>query len=243
MKISKTIVSGLASVAVFSSIGLAQDAIDYIKTFGMHLYGSNGFAELKLTPAEFEAFVSGLRSAYEGKKLPENMQEYGPKMMEYLNARVEANMAEKAKESAAKAAEYWKGLEKKEGLKKTASGLAYEITEEGSGKMPNENSDVVVKYTGSLIDGTVFDSTDKHGGQPATFNLAQVIPGFREGLQKIAKGGKARLYIPSKLGYQNQSVPGIPPNSTLIFDVEMVDVDPHADTPSAEVKKTEGEKK
>ncbi len=242
MKISKTIISSMAAVAAFASASFAQSGSDYIKTFGMHMYNSGGFAELKLTPAEFEAFIQGLKDAYEGKKLPENMQEYGPKMMEYLNKRVEANMAEKAKESAAKAAEYWKELEKKEGLQKTASGLAYEIIEKGSDKMPKENSDVVVKYTGTLIDGTVFDSTDKHGGQPVPFNLSQVIPGFREGLQKIGKGGKARLYIPSKLGYQNQSVPGIPPNSTLIFDVEMVDVDPHGDK-APEAQKTSAEKK
>ena len=61
-------------------------------------------------------------------------------------------------------------------------------------------------------------------GKSAEFNLANVIPGFREGLQKIAKGGKATLYIPAKLGYGEQSTPNIPPNSTLIFDVELVDV-------------------
>lgn len=79
------------------------------------------------------------------------------------------------------------------------TGLAIEIIAKGDSKLPSENSNVVVKYTGKLVDGTVFDSTDKHGGAPAEFNLGRVIPGFREGLQKIGKGGKARLYIRQSL--------------------------------------------
>ena len=143
------------------------------------------------------------------------------------------NAAKAAERANALAAEFWKELEKKEGIEMSPTGLAIEIIAKGDSKLPSENSNVVVKYTGKLVDGTVFDSTDKHGGAPAEFNLGRVIPGFREGLQKIGKGGKARLYIPAKLGYGNQAIPGIPPNSTLIFDVEMVDVDPAAPAPVA----------
>ena len=163
-------------------------------------------------------------------------------MMEYLKGRVDANLAKQAKASEEKASSFWKDVEGKKGVEKTASGLAFEIINKGdTSKMPKENSDVVVKYKGTLTDGKEFDSTDKHGGQPASFNLAQVIPGFREGLQKIGKGGKAILYIPGKLGYGNQAVPGIPPNSTLIFNVEMVDVDPNG-APVAVEKPAEAKK-
>lgn len=141
------------------------------------------------------------------------------------------NIAKEAEKAEAEAAEYWKELEKKENIIKTPSGLAYEIIEKGSGAMPGENSEVIVNYEGKLINGNVFDSSIKRG-EPAQFNLSKVIPGFREGLQKIAKGGKARLYIPAKLGYGNQPVPGIPINSTLIFEVEMIDVDPQAAAPA-----------
>lgn len=113
---------------------------------------------------------------------------------------------------------------KKADVKVTASGLQYKITQEGFGKWPNANSVVKVHYTGKLIDGTVFDSSVERG-QPIEFPLNQVIPGWIEGLQLMREGAKATIYIPSQLGYGDQGVPGmIPPNSTLIFDVELIQV-------------------
>ena len=232
----KTIMATIAAATLAGS-AFADANQEYIKTFGMMMYERNGLADLKLTPEEFDIFVSGMRDSLNGKKMPDNMQEFGQKMIQYLSARAEANIAEEAKKAEAKAAEYWKELEKKEGLNKTPTGLAYEITQKGSGEFAKENADVTINYTGKLIDGTVFDSTDKVG-KPATFNLQKVIPGFREGLQKVAKGGKARLYIPAKLGYGAQPLPGIPPNSTLIFDVEVLDVNnnPQPEAPAQPAK-------
>ena len=215
--------AGLLALAS-TSVSMAQTNEDYMKAFGMVMYERIGLLELELTPEEFNAFVEGMKTVNQAKKLPDSVQEIAPKAFDMLRARAEANAKKASEKAEAQAAEFWKTLDKKEGLQKSPSGLAYEIIEKGDAKLPGENSDVVVKYTGTLIDGTVFDSTDKRGGKPAEFNLAHVIPGFREGLQKIGKGGKARLYIPAKLGYANQALPGIPPNSTLIFDVEMVDV-------------------
>ena len=231
MDIKKALIGAAASCAMFSAVSFAQTNEDYIKTFGMIMFERNGLSELKLDKAEFDAFVAGMKAINDGGKLPENIQEIGPKMMEYLRARAEANVAKEAEKAEAEAAEYWKELEKKENIIKTPSGLAYEIIEKGFGAMPGENSEVIVNYEGKLINGNVFDSSIKRG-EPAQFNLSKVIPGFREGLQKIAKGGKARLYIPAKLGYGNQPVPGIPINSTLIFEVEMIDVDPQAAAPA-----------
>ncbi len=219
----KIIMATIAATAAFAGSTLADTNQEYIKTFGMMMFERNGLADLKLTPEEFDIFVSGMKDSLNGKKMPENIQEMGPKMLQYLSARAEANISKEAEKTEAKSLEYWKELEKKEGINKTPSGLAYEIIEKGTGDTPKEDSDVTINYTGKLIDGTVFDSTEK-AGKPATFNLANVIPGFREGLQKVAKGGKARLYIPAKLGYGKQPVPGIPVNSTLIFDVEVLDV-------------------
>ena len=220
----KTILATIAAAAAFAGSVSADTNKDYIKTFGMMMFERNGLADLELTSEEFDALVEGMKDSFQGKKMPDNIQEFGPKMLQYLSARAEAKIAKDAEKAEAQAAEYWKSLEKKEGINKTPSGLAYEIIEQGKGETPKEDSTVTIKYTGKLIDGTVFDSTDKAGGKPATFPLANVIPGFREGLQKVAKGGKARLYIPAKLGYGKQPVPGIPVNSTLIFDVEVIDV-------------------
>lgn len=112
---------------------------------------------------------------------------------------------------------------KKPGVKTTASGLQYKITREGQGKQPNADSVVKVNYKGMLADGTVFDSSYQRG-QAAEFSLKQVIPGWSEGLQLLKAGGAATLYIPAKLAYGEQSMQGIPPNSTLVFDVELLEV-------------------
>jgi len=100
----------------------------------------------------------------------------------------------------------------------------YEVLKKGSGDSPKPSSSVVVKYTGTLLDGKVFDSTDAHGGQPATFQANRVIPGWTEALVMMSRGEKVRLVIPPDLGYGAQGYPGvIPPNSFLVFEVELVD--------------------
>ena len=105
-----------------------------------------------------------------------------------------------------------------------ASGLQYEVVEEGNGPVPTANDQVKVHYTGRLIDGTVFDSSIERG-EPATFGVTQVIPGWVEALQMMKAGSKWRLYIPSQLAYGPNGAGGaIGPNATLIFDVELLEV-------------------
>jgi FKBP-type peptidyl-prolyl cis-trans isomerase FkpA len=113
----------------------------------------------------------------------------------------------------------------KEGVKTTASGLQYKITKEGTGKSPAATDRVLVHYEGKLLDGTIFDSSIKRG-EPIAFPLNRVIPGWTEGLQLIKEGGKAILYIPSKLAYGPGGTPGGPigPNETLIFEVELIKI-------------------
>lgn len=111
----------------------------------------------------------------------------------------------------------------KEGVKETASGLQYVQLEPGSSdQRPAHNSRVKVHYHGTLIDGTVFDSSVQRG-QPIDFGLHQVIPGWTEGLQLMTKGEKTRLFIPPHLGYGNRAAGSIPAGSVLIFDVELID--------------------
>lgn len=106
----------------------------------------------------------------------------------------------------------------------TASGLQYEVLAEGNGDMPTAGDQVTVHYTGKLIDGTVFDSSVERG-QPATFGVTQVIPGWVEALQKMKVGSKWRLFIPSNIAYGPQGAGGvIGPNATLIFDVELLQI-------------------
>ena len=113
---------------------------------------------------------------------------------------------------------------KKEGVVTLPSGLQYEVITEGNGKKPSATDRVKCHYEGTLIDGTLFDSSIKRG-QPAVFGVNQVIKGWVEALQLMSEGSKWRLFIPSELGYgAQQAGEMIPPHSTLIFEVELIEV-------------------
>jgi len=118
---------------------------------------------------------------------------------------------------------------KKSDVQTTASGLQYKIIEPGEGPKPGPQDTVLVRYKGNLLSGDVFDEVWGEDSEPIRLTLDRVIPGWTEGLQLLGKGGKATLYIPSALGYGESGTGGIEPNSTLIFDVELVDFFPYAD--------------
>lgn len=112
----------------------------------------------------------------------------------------------------------------KPGVMMTGSGLQYKVLREGQGHKPSALGEVEVHYKGSLLDGTVFDSS-YDSGEPITFFLSQVIPGWTEGVQLMAEGSHYEFYIPFELAYGAQGIPGdIPPYSTLIFEVELIKV-------------------
>jgi FKBP-type peptidyl-prolyl cis-trans isomerase FklB len=139
------------------------------------------------------------------------------KYFEELEAKMNAENIEKGKAFLAENA-------KKEGVVSLPSGLQYLVIQEGNGKKPSATDRVKCHYEGTLIDGTLFDSSIKRG-QPAVFGLNQVIKGWTEGLQLMGEGAKYRFFIPSQLGYgAQQAGEMIPPHSTLIFDVELIEV-------------------
>ena len=134
-----------------------------------------------------------------------------------LEAKMNAENIEKGKAFLAENA-------KKEGVITLPSGLQYQVIIEGNGKKPSATDKVKCHYEGTLIDGTLFDSSIKRG-QPAVFGVNQVIRGWVEALQLMSEGSKWRLFIPSELGYgAQQAGEMIPPHSTLIFDVELIEV-------------------
>ncbi|MBE6275336.1 MAG: FKBP-type peptidyl-prolyl cis-trans isomerase [Bacteroides sp.] len=134
-----------------------------------------------------------------------------------LEAKMNAETIEKGKAFLAENA-------KREGVVTLPSGLQYEIIKEGNGIKPNANDQVKCHYEGTLIDGTLFDSSIKRG-QPTVFGVSQVIKGWVEALQLMPEGSKWKLYIPSELGYGSQQAGElIPPYSTLIFEVELIKV-------------------
>jgi len=127
------------------------------------------------------------------------------------------------KKAAAKETDFLTKNKASEGVVELPSGLQYKIIEEGTGIQPSPTDSVTVNYKGTLIDGTQFDSSYDRG-EPSSFALNGVIAGWTEGFQLLKEGTKAILYIPFKLGYQSYPMGSIPPNSTLIFEVELIKV-------------------
>ncbi len=142
--------------------------------------------------------------------------------MELQQVRQEQVAAE-AEENQAVADSFLAANAEREGVTTTESGLQYEVVEEGDGASPDSTDQVTVHYTGTLPDGTQFDSS-RDRGEPATFPVQGVIPGFSEGLQLMSVGSNYKLYIPPELGYGSRPQGDIPPNSALIFDVELLEV-------------------
>lgn len=132
--------------------------------------------------------------------------------------------AEKAAENLKAGEEFLAKNKNEEGVVALPSGLQYKVLREGSGEKPGPASTVKCHYHGTLIDGTIFDSSVQRG-TPAKFPLNMVIKGWTEGLQLMSEGSKWRFFIPADLGYGNRQVSAqIGPNSTLIFDVELLEV-------------------
>lgn len=180
-----------------------------------------------------DQLIAGVQDAFASKsKLTDEEIE---KTLQGFEARVKASaqakMEQDAKENADKGAKYREIFAKEKDVKKTASGLLYKVEKAGTGEAPKDSDTVVVNYKGALAEvtngklaaGTEFDNSYKRG-EPLSFRLDGVIPGWTEGLKQIKKGGKVTLVIPPELAYGKTGVPGIPANSTLVFDVELLDV-------------------
>ncbi len=171
--------------------------------------------------------AAGVNDAIEGKskltsvEVIATLQEFDKALQEKA-----AQVAEQEKSAAVeKGQEYRDTFAKEKGVVKTKSGLLYKVVEAGQGDVVKETDTVVVHYKGTLIDGTEFDSSYKRD-KPATFPLNSVISGWTEGLQQIKKGGKIKLVVPPELAYGEQQIGTIPGSSTLVFDVELLDVNP-----------------
>lgn len=165
-------------------------------------------------------FKDALKAAFEGGETAMTPEEAQKLIQEYLG-----ELQKKAEEAArAEGRRFLEENKKNADIKETASGLQYVVEKEGEGATPTAEDEVTVHYTGKLIDGTVFDSSVNRG-EPATFPLNRVIPGWTEGVQLMKEGAKYTFFIPSDLAYGAQGVPGaIPPHSTLVFEVELIKV-------------------
>ena len=169
-----------------------------------------------------DAFMAGFKDALTGRKPLMSEQEVKDTMMAFEKD-MQQKQSESAQKNGAEADKFLAANKAKEGVKTTDSGLQYKVLKEGSGAQPKSSDTVTVNYRGTLMDGTEFDSSYKRG-QPATFPVSGVIKGWTEALQLMKVGSKLQLFIPANLAYGEQGRPGIPPNSLLIFEVELMDV-------------------
>lgn len=203
------------------------DSVSYLigVNFGSFIKGYN-FGE-DLNYAEIQKGLKDFVNAKGDQRDPEFLDQFkiSPELMNDLfNNFLEKRANYLAAANQAKENQFFAENIKKAGVQETESGLQYKIIEPGNDVHPTEFDTVTVRYKGTLLDGTVFDETPADA-DPVQFQLIRVIQGWQEGLQLLGEGGKAQLYIPSALGYGDRGTQGIEPNSTLIFDVELISVE------------------
>ncbi len=194
-----------------------MDKISYALglSLGQNLMGSG------VTTLTYQDLAQGIKDVLEHQK-PQITYQEAQQVLNHFFTELEQKTAGKAKEDGEK---FLAENAKREGVKTTHSGLQYEVIEATIGQKPTATDKVKVHYEGTLVDGTVFDSSYKRG-EPISFGLDQVIKGWTEGLQLMSIGSKYKLYIPYQLGYGAQGAGGnIPPYSALIFTVELLGIE------------------
>ncbi len=204
----------------------ANKELDRI-SYALGLSMGNNFRSSGIESINVADFADGVAAVFEGATPKMSYDEAKTVIQQFfteMDAKQQAAAAKMGEVNAQAGKAFLEENGKREEVKITASGLQYEVLEEGSGATPSSSDQVTVHYTGKLIDGTVFDSSVERGA-PATFGVTQVIPGWVEALQMMKEGAKWRLYIPSQLAYgPNGAGNIIGPNATLIFDVELIKV-------------------
>ena len=199
--------------------------VQLLEEFGWFIGKRVGLAELEFSKAELDTLLKGIALAAAGKDSPYELEKIGPAMDEFMQKKQQSFLGKLKEKNVTVNTDFFNKLKENKAVVELPSGLRYETVQEGAGAAPKPTETVKVHYTGKLIDGTVFDSSVQRG-EAAEFPLDQVIPGWTEGIQKMKKGGKIKLFVPPNLAYGDDGRPGIPPGSTLIFDVELLDIKP-----------------
>ena len=193
-------------------------------TIGMDIGQSLAEQDMEL---DIDLLVEALRASYAGDETLLTQEEALAEREAFMQRRqqeMEQQRTVEAEQNLEQGQAFLAQNSENPDIQETASGLQYRVVEEGTGNSPGATDTVTVHYVGTLIDGTEFDSS-RARGEPATFALNQVIPGWTEGVQLMSEGATYEFFIPSDLAYGEQGRPGpIGPNSTLIFEVELIEI-------------------
>ena len=201
-----------------------MDKLSYALGLNMGLQFQNMNLSGKLVVEDFAAAVGDIMQGRQPQVSVDEAQTILSNFFDNIEKEQQAAAAEAGKAAKVEGEKFLSENAKKAGVTVTKSGLQYEVLTEGSGRQPKATDTVRCHYHGTLIDGTVFDSSYQRNA-PADFGLNQVIPGWTEGVQLMKEGAKYRFYIPYNLAYGEHGAPGaIPPYAALIFDVELIKV-------------------
>ncbi|MBL7922787.1 MAG: FKBP-type peptidyl-prolyl cis-trans isomerase [Bacteroidia bacterium] len=227
MNFKKSLLPVLAAAFMVASCN-AQNKKNEIKmsstidsvSYGLGVAIGNNLKNSGFDSVKVEIMSQALKEVFEGKATMKQ---------EDADRIIQGYMAEKEKakgdDNLKKGQAFLDANKSKEGVKTTASGMQYIVLKEGTGAKPTLNDKVTTHYHGTLIDGTVFDSSVERG-QPASFPVSGVIPGWTEALQMMSVGSKWKLFLPSNLAYGERGAGGkIGPNSVLVFEVELISID------------------
>ncbi len=207
-----------------------EQKVNYI--FGLNLADNFQQSGVKIEPEAFALALKDKRDGVEPRLSEEEITQVMREFQQKAMAEREKQQQELAETNLAEAEKFLAENKEKEGVQVTASGLQYRVLEEGEGPQPDANDTVTVHYTGKLLDGTVFDSSYDRN-QPQTFTVNGVITGWSEALQMMKEGAKWELYIPPTLAYGPGGNGPIPPNAALIFEVELLEVEPNEEAEAA----------
>jgi FKBP-type peptidyl-prolyl cis-trans isomerase len=242
----------LTAVAVVAALGTAtasfaqelkseKDKVSYMvgMDVGKGLSSIKDEIDLKIVVQAIEASIKGDKTALTQEDALKIRQDF----MQKLSAKRQAEEKAKAETNKKAGEEFLAKNKSKAGVKTTASGLQYEVVKQGTGPKPKDTDTVEVHYTGTLLNGEKFDSSVDRG-QPTSFPLKGVIPGWTEGLQLMPVGSKYKFYIPANLAYGENGPGPIGPNATLTFEVELLKIVPPAEAakPAGDAKPAEAAK-
>jgi len=193
------------------------------EAYGWYMGAQMGLRQMEFTKEQIEAMARGMVGVATGATPPFDAKEIGPEVEAFLSKKSDSYMNKLRMMNLSEGVAFFTKLKENKSIIELPSGLRYEITKAGTGAMPKAGQLVTFHYTGSLVDGHVFDSSVERG-QPIDMVLetGSVIPGMLEGIQKVGVGGKIKLYVPPSLAYGDQGSQAIPPGATLIFDVELL---------------------